>query len=200
MNYLLSLRNLPCRFAVAFFILTGFSTANSSEWSGRCQVTFAGKSTWHDFEGKVDSEPFTVRISNLEDPAKATASATLIVKVAKMDTENKKRDEAMRKVLDAGSHPVIQVVVKDLVPEKTKPLLDGPVPQPTVIPFILQIKGKKLELTGKISDWSFSSDRISYTIRFPVSLKAAEVKPPSALGLLKVDDRIDVSAKVTLTK
>jgi hypothetical protein len=64
----------------------------------------------------------------------------------------------------------------------------------------LQIKGKKLEVLGTVSDWSYASDRITYTVRFPVSLKQAEVKPPSVLGILKVDDRIDVTAKVTLVR
>jgi len=184
----------------AFFTVLGSSFAGAADWSGSCQVSFAGKSTLHDFVGKVSSERFVVSVANLENPTQARASAAIKVKAAKMDTDDKKRDQAMRKALEAEAHPTIRVLVENLVPEQTKPKLGGAVPQPTVIPFVLQIKGKKLEVLGTVSDWSYASDRITYTVRFPVSLKQAEVKPPSVLGILKVDDRIDVTAKVTLVR
>lgn len=188
---------------VSVLLLASFggtsALAQSSDWKGACRVTFSGKSTLHPFEGKVDAEPFTVSIQNFDTPAKAKASANVVVKVAKMDTDNEKRDVEMRKSLDAATYPEIRVSVKDLVPEATSPRMNGEVPQPTVIPFQLGLKGKTLSVKGRVSDWSYADDQISCTISFPVSLAAAGIKPPSVLGLVKVKDEISVTARLKLT-
>lgn len=174
--------------------------AQSSDWNGACRVTFSGKSTLHPFEGKVDAEPFTVSIQNFETPATARASASVVVKVAKMDTDNEKRDAEMRKSLDAATYSEIRVSVKDLAPEATNPKMAGELPQPTVIPFQLHIKGKTLSVKGRVSDWSYADNQIRFTISFPVSLAAAGIKPPSVLGLVKVKDEVSVAAKLKLTR
>ena len=63
-----------------------------------------------------------------------------------------------------------------------------------------KLKGKKLQINAAVTDWSYAEGAISYTVTFPVSLAKAGIKPPSVLGLVKVDDRIDVSAKVVLKR
>lgn len=182
------------------FAFTFSAFAQSSEWSGTCKVSFAGKSTLHDFEGTVSAEPFSVKVANFDTPAKALATSVVSVKAAKMDTGNEKRDKAMRKCMEVDTYPEITVSVKDLSPELTSPLMAGPMPEPTVIPFKMSLKGKTHDVSGKVSDWSYREDNISCTVSFPVSLSAAGIKPPSVLGMVKVDDRIEVSAKLSLTR
>ena len=174
--------------------------AQSSEWSGTCQVHFAGKSTLHDFDGTVTAEPFSVKIANFDTPAQASATSVVSVKAAKMDTGNEKRDKAMRKCMEVDTFPEITVSVKDLSPELTSPRMEGPMPEPTVIPFKMSLKGKTHDVTGKVSDWSYREDKISCTVSFPVSLSAAGIKPPSVLGMVKVDDRIEVAAHLKLSR
>ena len=102
--------------------------------------------------------------------------------------------------MDVDNFPEITVSVKDLSPEKTSPQIEGAMPQPTVIPFKMSLKGKTHNVTGKVSDWSYTEDKISCTVSFPVSLSAAGIKPPSVLGLVKVDDRIEVAAHLKLSR
>ena len=186
--------------AVASLGLADSANAQTSQWSGTCHVTFGGKSTLHDFEGTVDSEPFIVTITGIDNPANAKASSVVTVKADNMDTDNDKRDTEMYKTLDTATYPEIKVSIADLTAAATKPKTGGTFPQPTVIPFTLDIKGKTLPLTGSVSDWTYAEDKISFTVSFPVSLKDADIKPPSVLGLIKVKDEITVQGKLSLTR
>lgn len=178
----------------------GNALAQSEQWGGTCEVTFYGSSTLHDFSGKVKAEPFTVSISDLQDTAKAKASSKVTVKASKMVTGNKKRDAKMYISLATKTYPNIVVEISDLTLPATKPAGDGPVPQPTIIPFTLNLKGKKQQIIGKVSDWSYSDGSISYTISFPVSLKSSGIDVPPVLGLVKVADEIRVKAKLKLKR
>ena len=180
--------------------LAAFAHADASMWTGTCKVAFSGKSTLHNFAGTVECEEFTVTITDIDNPENAKATSEVTVKAEKMDTANKKRDIAMLKCLDAATYPEIKVSVKDLSAEATQPKWDGAVPQPTVIPFSLLLTGKELQLTGAVSDWTYAEDSISCTVTFPVSLSAAGIKPPSILGLVKVNDEITVQAKLSLAR
>tara|TARA_B110000305_G_C19306398_1_gene571776 strand:- start:218 stop:823 length:606 start_codon:yes stop_codon:yes gene_type:complete len=169
-------------------------------WSGTCKATFHGTSTLHDFSGTVVAEPFTVTTSDLSEGPNAKANGQIQVKVAKMDTDNKKRDAKMHKSLDESTYPVITVSVKDLKASATKPIMSDVVPQPTVIPFSMSLMGKNHLMTAKVSDWSYAADAISCKITFPVSLAKVGIKPPSVLGLVKVADDIFVEAQLSLKK
>lgn len=174
--------------------------AEDTKWSGTCRVHFSGESTLHDFEGDVDTQPFTVTISGMSDPASASASSEVTVNAAEMDTGNDKRDVEMHKCMDVTAHPEITVVVDDLAVSETQPAKDGEMPRPTVLPFKLNVKGKTHQITGKVSDWSYTDGDATFTVSFPVSLKACDIKPPSVLGVVKVKDEIQVKATLHLTR
>jgi len=176
------------------------SAQNAEKWHGVCEITFSGKSTLHDFSGTVNAEPFTVSIANMMDSSKASASSKVMVKALKMDTASKKRDAKMHDVMKVSTFTDIVVDVVKLKPDKTKPVFDSAVPRPTIIPFTLTIKGKKQQMTGTVSDWSYAGDIIKCTVSFPVSLKASGIVVPTVLGFIKVDDQILVAAKLTLKK
>jgi YceI-like domain len=186
--------------AILLLGATLVTRAQESEWSGTCKVQFSGESTLHDFEGSVSAEPFTVTISDMSDPAKATATSSVVVKAAGMDTGNDKRDVEMHKCMDVATHPEIVVEIDHLAVAATKPAADGAVPRPTIIPFQMTLKGKTHEVTGQVSDWSYSEKEASFTVSFPVSLKDSGITPPNVLGLVKVKDEILVSASVKLTR
>lgn len=186
--------------AAATLSHTDAAQAQTSQWRGTCHVTFGGKSTLHDFEGTVDSEPFTVTVTGIENPATAKASSEVTVKAENMETDNDKRDAEMHKTLDVSTFPEIKVSISDLTSASSKPKTGGSFPQPTVIPFTLAIKGKTLHLSGSVNDWAYTEDKISFTVSFPVSLKDADIKPPSVLGLIKVKDEITVQGKLSLTR
>lgn len=173
---------------------------DTAKWNGACEITFSGKSTLHNFAGTVNAEPFTVSIASMTDKTKATASSQVIVKALKMDTTSKKRDAKMHDVMKASTFTDIIVDVIKLKPDKTKPVFDSAIPRPTIIPFTLTIKGKKQQITGTVSDWSYAGDTIKCTVSFPVSLKTSGIVVPTVLGFIKVDDQILVAAKLTLKK
>ncbi len=193
--------NIPHHLAAVLFLgSTLVSQAQDSNWSGTCKVHFSGKSTVHDFEGTVAADPFTVTVSDLANPADATASATVVVRASGMDTGNEKRDVEMHKSMDVANHPEIVVEIDHLAVASTRPATDGPVPRPTVIPFKMTLKGKSHEVSGQVSNWSYSEKEASFTVSFPVSLKDSGIKPPNVLGLVKVKDEILVSASLRLTR
>lgn len=169
-------------------------------WKGTCSVHFNGESTLHDFEGDVAAEPFTVKIAGMANPATATASSTVVVKAAAMDTGNEKRDIEMHKCMDVTTYPEIVVDMDHLPVAATKPAPDGAVPRPTIIPFQMTVMGKAHEVTGEVSDWSYSDEEVAFSVSFPVSLKACGIKPPGVLGVVKVKDEILVKASLKLKK
>ncbi|MCB1229516.1 MAG: YceI family protein [Verrucomicrobiae bacterium] len=172
----------------------------TEDWDGTCDVTFKGDSTLHDFEGTVTTKPFTVTISGIDQPATAAVSSKITAEAKKMDTDNDKRDEKMYETLEVGTYPEIEVEVTNLKAAETKPVSENGFPRPTIIPFVLKLKGKEHHLTGKVTDWKHDADTIDCTVAFVVSLKAADIKPPSVLGLVKVKDEIDVAAHLKLSK
>lgn len=193
--------NIP--YPIAAVLLLGIihvSKAEDTNWSGTCKVHFSGQSTLHDFEGTVAADPFTVSVSDIANPADATASATVVVRASGMDTGNEKRDVEMHKSMDVANHPEIVVEIDHLAVASTRPAADGPVPRPTVIPFKMTLKGKSHEINGQVSNWSYSEKEASFTVSFPVSLKNSGIKPPNVLGLVKVKDEILVSASLRLTR
>lgn len=177
---------------------SGSLYSGDNDWSGTCRVTFSGESTLHNFTGKVDSEPFTVSISQTQDLANAKASSHVVVKAAGMNSDNKKRDKEMHKCMEVTTYPEIIVDLSDLPVSETKPALDGPVPRPTVIPFTMTLKGKPQQVTGTVSNWSFNGESVDCVVSFPVSLEKSGITPPNVLGLVKVKDEIQVTAVLHL--
>lgn len=186
--------------ALALLPATLSSTASSSDWSGACDVRFEGKSTLHDFTGVVTAEPFTVEITDMEDPTRARAAARVVVAVAKMDTENKKRDREMRKTLAAERFPEIAVTT-EVGLEDLRPRDGANGPAPTVVPATLELMGRDYEIAAAVSNWAREADSIRFTVAFPLSLEDLGIEPPTAMGgLIRVKDRIEVSAQVALER
>ncbi len=192
------MKSLLCALLLAGLVPT--LSADDTKWSGTCQVHFSGESTLHDFEGDVTTEPFTVTIAGMENPAQASASSGVTVNAAEMDTGNDKRDAEMHKCMDVTNHPEITVSVVELAVSATKPAMDGAMPRPTVVPFQMTVMGKTHSITGQVSDWSYTDGDATFTVSFPVSLKACGIKPPGVLGVVKVKDEIQVQAKLHLKR
>lgn len=189
-----------CTIVLALSSIFPFLQAGETEWSGTCEVHFSGESTLHDFEGDVSAEPFIVEISDMANPAAASASSRVVVKAAAMDTGNDKRDVEMHKCMDVSTHPEIVVDVDDLGISEMKTVADGVVPRPTVVPFKMTLMGKTHEITGQVSGWSYSDGDATFSVSFPVSLKACGIKPPGVLGVVKVKDEVRVKATLHLVR
>lgn len=184
--------------AVTFSVGNAFG--QTEQWAGNCDITFSGSSTLHKFKGTVKAEPFIISISDLSDKAQANATGKVIVTASKMDTGNKKRDANMDNSMATKTFPEIAVDIGKLNAAATRPVTSGEILRPTVVPFTMNLKGKKQQKVGKVADWSYSDGNISFTVTFPVSLKASGITVPSVLGIVKVADVIQVSAKLNLKR
>lgn len=170
----------------------------AEKWSGTGSIRFLGKSTLHDFTGTVAIAPFTLTVDEPEGREKATLSGTLTASVAKMDTQDEKRDENMRASLDAAKHPLITVSLSKVKVADTKPQWQGRLPKPSTVPFDLTILGKTKAHIGRVASWSEKDGVVTMVVAFPVSLKDYGIKVPTVLGVIRVKDTIEVEATIEL--
>ena len=173
---------------------------DAQAWTGTCQITFSGKSTLHPFSGTVNAEPFSVSITNPSDPTKATARSRVLARASKLNTGNTKRDKKMHQVLAVNSFTDIIVDIGTLTAAATKPGTGGKVLQPTIVPFSLTIRDQTKKIVGQVSDWIYADNKISFRVKFPISLTAFGIKPPSVVGIIKVDDTILIGADLILMR
>jgi len=172
-RYLLSL--------ILIFALS--STVFATDYHGECAIAFKGSSTLHDFHGKAACQPFTVsRIDGVVD------MSNLTVAIAGMDTDNSKRDKKMREMFDEKKYPVITAS-------------SGPVALKDVrnrVSFKLKIRDIVKPVTATVTNFVETDSRISADVAFTLSLAEYQLKPPSVLGMIKVDDKISVKATIVL--
>ncbi|MCB1237127.1 MAG: YceI family protein [Verrucomicrobiae bacterium] len=171
---------------------------DTEKWSGACAIEFLGKSTLHDFKGKVNAAPFTLTVTNPDARGDAVLDAVIAVTASKMDTDDEKRDAKMRECLEVESHPKISVALSGLKIASTRAEWEGRLPKPSVIPFKLTTLGKTQRLDGTVESWSKKGETVTLVVTFPVSLKASGITVPTVLGFIKVKDTIQVRATITL--
>lgn len=180
------------RYLVTVLVVLCFaSSALATDYHGNCTVAFTGSSTLHDFHGKGKCEPFIVSttdgVFDMSKPA---------VAVAGMDTANPKRDKKMHEMFDQKNFPLITanagaVNLKDFRKKA------GESPK---VNFKLKIRDIVKPVTGTVSNFVETDSRITADVAFTVSLADYQLKPPSVLGVIKVDDKISVTTSFVITK
>jgi polyisoprenoid-binding protein YceI len=174
---------------VIFSYLSIFGvTAFGDLQPGTCTIKFSGSSTLHDFHGSVSSAPFELDFQKMGQ-TNYVLSGTITAAVAKMDTENKKRDKKMRRMFEEAAYPLITVEIKNLIVPATK--LAEPRFERNVI---LSIRNKKVTKSVHISNYRITKQSISFNVEFPVSLSEFGLKSPSVMKLIKVGDTVNVTA------
>lgn len=174
-------------------ILTLASTVFATDYHGDCSVVFRGDSTLHGFKGKVNCQPFTVAKGDgvLEIPR-------VSFPVAEMDTDNPKRDQKMREMFEEKSYPLITVQAGKVALDEIRAALkkgDGA----AKVGLKLKIREIEKPVTATVTKLVESDSRIAAEVAFNVSLAEYQLKPPSVLGVIKVDDKVAVSATVVLS-
>lgn len=188
---------------LVLLLLNSFRTLHAAEdqktpettetWSGTAEITFSGSSTLHDWSGKVSAEPFKTQLFLANDKPSRIKSKVSI-KASKMDTDEPKRDENMRKAMKAADHPlIIGSIDADFGTV-------SPAGNPTRLPMTITLLGKDQVVTATISNWKQSGDRASFDLDFPVSMKASGISVPPVLLFIRVGDAVKVHASVVLTK
>ncbi len=178
--------------ALAILTATGWVAALHAQaatpalYDGTAAIVFSGTSTLHDFVGRVPSQPFRLQIQT--SPTGRVWSASASVKAAEMTTFHKERDEKMRQMFAADKQPLLAGTVQA-----------APVPDRATngaASLKLKIGGQERALPVAIRDWKEADGHLSFTAVWEVSLKDYALKPPSVLGMIKVGDKVTVSAKV----
>lgn len=178
---------MRCLLSIAI-LLTLSSAAYASEYRGGCDITFKGSSTLHDIHGTGKCEPFTA--SSKDGTLEISRVA---VAVSSLDTDNSRRDKKMREMFEEQRFPLITgstgvVALRDLRGAK-----DG-----SRISFPLKIRDIVRPVTGTVTKFTESGSRIKADVTFTLSLAEYDLKPPSVIGLIRVDDKVSVTATMFL--
>lgn len=148
---------------------------------GAATIEFSGSSTLHDFSGVVPAQPFTLTLTSNNWSAEAS------VLTKEMSTANAKRDLKMWDMFAASKYPSIRGTVSGA------PLPDS---GETNVTMRLRIRKTERDVPVEISRWTNNAEGVRFHARWDVSLKAYGLKPPSVLGLIRVDDKVRVEADV----
>ncbi len=196
----------------AFLLLATTATALTLE--GTCDIRFFGESTLHGFDGQAPCQPFTLT-SDGESGAneeKAVASEgesgksgiirqpVVKVLVGEMDTDNSSRDKKMYAMFEQDKYPEIQGLFADLDPDVILPQLQATETVAGSLEFNLRIREISLPVQAEISDLVVTPERILFVMEFPLSLASFQLKAPSVLGFIRVDDQVRVEVNVFLRR
>lgn len=184
------MRFLP---VLLLFIFTGPLSVYAADYQGKCDIVFLGSSTLHDFHGKTRCQPFTISVID-----GVIEISTLSVAIADMDTDNSKRDRNMREMFEERKHPLITgsagpVSLKDIRASQRSGSNSA-----YKITFKLKIRDIVKPVTATIKNFSETDSRITSDVAFTLSLSEFQLKPPSVLGMIKVDDTVSVTAAFVL--
>jgi len=174
------------------------TAASALTLQGRCDIHFSGQSTLHDFDGKVACQPFTLTSDALPETAGSLRQPVIKVMVGEMNTDNTSRDKKMRAMFEEEKYPEIQGLFDDIDPERLLRQWQEKEETSGTLEFDLQIRQVKQRVTATTENLLVTPEQISFVLSFPVSLASFQLKPPSVLGFIKVDDQVQVEVQVIL--
>lgn len=173
-------------YIMSALILLSVSVQAREAMHGSAAAEFKVKATVDSFTGKAVSEPLELQ------PGDDSISVTFAI--AKMETGKKKRDKEMMHMFHAEEFPLITgttpaVRVLDLKPGENAEL-----------PVSVTIHGVTKQVVGMATAIVPTEDGLSFDLEFPLSLKEFGLKPPSVMGIIRVNDQVQVVSHVTLGK
>ncbi len=172
------------------------STAMSAPYLGKCLVNFTGDSTLHEFPGTGKCDSFRVDIEN-GAPLQLLGPVTVDVPVSTMDTDNSRRDKKMREMFDSGQFPHIRAKI---YPEDINSQLATIGESNSVESFLtLRIRDTEHRIPVRITGITQMDESLNFRLNFDLSLKSYGLEPPTLLGLIRVDDRVELDIDMALS-
>ncbi len=184
---------------VPVFVLVA-ATAWAADLNGSCQVRFFASSTLHDFEGIGRCQPFAVDLDAGEKTASLEKPGAILVPVLSMDTDNRRRDRQMREMFDSEQYPQIRGTIPPFDPFRIAAHLASAPPQGALLEFELRIRDISHRVQARALNFQETAGEISFDLEFPLSLKQYQLEPPTILGFIRVDDRLQVRVALKLRK
>ena len=182
---------------ITFLLLATTATALTLE--GRCAIKFLGESTLSDFDGQAICQPFTLKTEGETGKAGIIRQPVVKVLVGKMDTDNSGRDKKMYAMFEQEKYPEIHGLFADLNPDVILQQWRAS-SIPGRLKFDLMIREVSQSVEATISDLIVTLEQISFVMKFPLSLASFQLEPPSVFGVIRVDDKVRVEARVFLRK
>jgi len=191
---------------MAVFLLLA-ATATALTLEGSCEIRYFGESTLHGFDGQAACQPFTLTNegksgANEGESGKSGIIQQPVVKVlvGEMDTDNSSRDKKMSAMFEQDKYPEIQILFADLDPDVILKQLQTTETVPGSLEFDLQIREISQPVQAEIRDLVVTPERILFVMEFPLSLASFQLKAPSVLGFIRVDDQVRVEINVFLRR
>jgi polyisoprenoid-binding protein YceI len=160
----------------------------AAEYRGDCNVTFKADSTLHEIHGTGKCQPFS---ASSKDDVLEVSQVT--VPISSLDTGNARRDRKMREMFEDKRYPLIAAVSAPVALQEIRNAKEG-----GKVTFKLKMRDVVRPVTGTVANFTKNSSRITADVTFTVSLADYELKPPSVVGLIKVDDKVTVTVSVIL--
>jgi len=147
-------------------------------------ITFMGKSTTHDFEGKVGN----IKGQLLVNDKDASANGYVQVDVLSLNTGNKTRDNNMYAMFNVKTFPLVSFDIQ-------KADFSNVRQQEGYFQGTLNLHGVSRPLHVKVH---VLVDKDTYECQgtFKVSLQEFGLKAPSVFGIIRVADQVNVQFKV----
>jgi len=176
------------------------TNADAMTLEGQCQFQFFSKSTLHKFDGKGACQPFTMISEQTVQGEELIRTPEIDVLVKGMDSDNAGRDEKMYDMFESDQYPVIKSMFKDLDPEVVLQQLSDKGNIPGHLDFDLQIRDITRPVQASVRKLLVTPEEVSFEMEFNISLADYDLKPPSLLGVIRVDDQVRVDVMVSLTR
>ncbi len=167
--------------APLFVLLTA-----SAAWAAPgVSIRFHGESTLHGFDGHAETADV-----HMEETPEGVGRIVATVSVPTMTTDHAARDRRMAAMFDAATFPILtgSATAADLVAAT-----DG-----STMPLDVVIAGHTNTLTAtcRVIPGEAADGGASREWSFPVSLRAFGLKAPSVIGLIRVSDTVEVTARL----
>jgi len=176
------MKSIPLK-TLYMIVLCAAVTTKADTAATTAEIKFSGSSTLHDFNGTVHSRPFTATFVEDDSAGTITVSAAAGINVGDMTTDHAKRDNNMFKMFDLPHFKQIEGSMENAV---------LPIKGSSQARLHLKIRDVERDVTATISKIERNGNEICCTLTFPVSLREFNLKGPSVLGLIRVDDTVHV--------
>lgn len=154
---------------------------------GTATSDFKVKATVDSFVGTAVSEPFNVNSDE--------ERVTVVVEIAKMETGKKKRDKEMLHMFHADEFPQLSGSASTAAILALEPVEDA-----VDLPIEFVMHGVTNEVIGKVTNVKKDEGELSFDLAFPLSLKEFGLKAPSVMLMIRVNNIVNVTSRVTLSK
>lgn len=176
------------------FVMLLAGQAGAGQLAGRCDIRFFGESTLHGFDGQASCQPFSL------SSEEGIRGLSIDVPVKEMNTGSSGRDKKMQSMFESDHYPVIRGLFHDIDVENMLHQLNEDGADQGHLDFDLKIREETRHVQARTRNLAVSPESISFLMDFTLSLADFQLKPPSILGMVRVNDQVRVEVMVFLSR